>query len=75
MTTIFAGDLTQSPTYFVRPVYYGGPVDGLVGWLIEVDRLRDRQAYLHGHYVFRGYRHSEHKCGAADAVYEWEASR
>lgn len=73
MTTIFAGDLTQSSTYFVRPVYYGGPVDGLVGWLIEVDRLRDRQAYLHGHYVFRGFRLS---CPTrADAVYEWEASK
>lgn len=73
MTAIFAGELTQTPTFFVRPVYYGGPVDGLVGWLVEVDRLRDRQEYLHGCYVFRGYRRS---CPTrADAVYEWEASR
>lgn len=75
MTSLFAGELTQQPTFFVRPIYYGGPLDGLIGWLIEVDRLRDRQSHMHGHYVFRGYRHSWHQCGAADAVYEWEVSQ
>jgi hypothetical protein len=69
---IFAGELTKTPTYFVRPVYYGGPVDGLVGWLVEPDRLGERQEYAGGSYQFRGFRMS---CPTrADAVYEWEVA-
>lgn len=73
MTAIFYGSLTQTPTFFVRPVYYGGPMDGLVGYLIEADRAKGAQAYLRGNYVLRGYRYS---CPtAAEAVYEWEPTR
>jgi hypothetical protein len=68
--------LHPKPTFFVAPVFYGGPIDGLRLYLVEGDTIRGTIKHRGGAYSLQGFRATgtDDAPGADEAVYEWEVS-
>jgi hypothetical protein len=64
-------DLHPQPSFFVRPVFYGGPLDGWAGLLVEGDRVRGSVKHRGGTYSLQGFKSPTGDYEADDAVYEW----
>ena len=63
--------MSATPTYFVQPVYIGGPHDGHRGVVTTPDRLRRFIDFgVRGAYRLDGCR-----AGGREAVYRWEAAK
>ena len=63
--------LSPTPSYFVVPAFFGGPMDGGTWVLVESVRVPGTIKHIGGHYSLQGFLKSEMQAEADRAVYEW----